>query len=73
MGMGAEGYRLLSAPGAGLTAADHPDALADGKMGRLHAESHCKNPPPFPGKVPNLLRLQKHSGHHVKPEIGLSP
>ena len=28
---------LLSAPGAGFAAADHPDAVADGKMGRLQA------------------------------------
>jgi alcohol dehydrogenase (cytochrome c) len=37
MGMSKDGYALLSAPGAGLTAADHPDAVADGKMGRLQA------------------------------------
>lgn len=35
--MGKEGYSLLSAPGAGLSNADHPDAVADGKMGRLQA------------------------------------
>lgn len=28
---------LLSAPGAGFASADHPDAVADGKMGRLQA------------------------------------
>jgi len=37
MGMSKDGYALLSAAGAGLTAADHPDAVADGKMGRLQA------------------------------------
>lgn len=36
-GMSEGGYALLSAPGAGLTAVDHPDAVADGKMGRLQA------------------------------------
>jgi alcohol dehydrogenase (cytochrome c) len=35
--MGPKGYSLLSAPGAGLTNADHPDAAADGMMGRLQA------------------------------------
>ncbi len=34
---GAEGSPLLSAPGARLSNADHPDALSDGKMGRLQA------------------------------------
>jgi alcohol dehydrogenase (cytochrome c) len=34
---GAQGSPLLSAPGARLSNADHPDALADGKMGRLQA------------------------------------
>lgn len=37
MTMGGQGYQLLSAPGAALGPADHPDALADGKMGRLQA------------------------------------
>jgi alcohol dehydrogenase (cytochrome c) len=36
MQFGPEGYRLLTS-GVGLSAADHPDALADGKMGRLQA------------------------------------
>jgi alcohol dehydrogenase (cytochrome c) len=31
------GVGLLSAPGSGLSAADHPDAVKDGKMGRLQA------------------------------------
>jgi alcohol dehydrogenase (cytochrome c) len=33
---GPDGYRLLTS-GAGMTNADHPDALADGRMGRLQA------------------------------------
>ncbi len=37
MGLSEQGYRLLSAPGAAMSGADHPDALADGKMGRLQA------------------------------------
>ncbi len=37
MRMGAENSTLLSAPGAGISNADHPDAVADGKMGRLQA------------------------------------
>ncbi len=37
MRMSKDGYALLSAPGAGLAAADHPDAVVDGKMGRLQA------------------------------------
>lgn len=35
--MGNEGSSLLSAPGARISNADHPDAVADGKMGRLQA------------------------------------
>ncbi len=35
--MGKEGSPLLSAPGAKISDADHPDAVADGKMGRLQA------------------------------------
>ncbi len=35
--MGNQGSPLLSAPGARLTNAEHPDAVADGKMGRLQA------------------------------------
>lgn len=35
--MGNTGSPLLSAPGARLSNAEHPDALADGKMGRLQA------------------------------------
>jgi outer membrane protein assembly factor BamB len=31
------GFGLLSAPGSSLSAADHPDAIKDGKMGRLQA------------------------------------
>ncbi|MDP3739294.1 MAG: PQQ-binding-like beta-propeller repeat protein [Hyphomonadaceae bacterium] len=37
MRMSEQGARLLSAPGSGLSAADHPDATSDGKMGRLQA------------------------------------
>jgi len=37
MKMSEQGARLLSAPGSGLTGADHPDAISDGKMGRLQA------------------------------------
>ncbi len=37
MGMGGKGGSLLSAPGSILSAADHPDAVKDGKMGRLQA------------------------------------
>ncbi len=37
MGMGGTTGSLLSAPGAVLSAADHPDAVKDGKMGRLQA------------------------------------
>ena len=37
MKMSEQGARLLSAPGSGLSAADHPDAISDGKMGRLQA------------------------------------
>ncbi len=37
MGMGGKGGSLLSAPGSILSAADHPDAAKDGKMGRLQA------------------------------------
>ncbi len=36
MQMGEKGYSLLSS-GVGLTGADHPDAAADGMMGRLQA------------------------------------
>ncbi|MBU6320097.1 MAG: PQQ-binding-like beta-propeller repeat protein [Alphaproteobacteria bacterium] len=36
MRFGPDGYRLLSS-GAGLTAADHPDAVKDGMMGRLQS------------------------------------
>ncbi len=35
--MSMEGSPLLSAPGAKISDADHPDAVADGKMGRLQA------------------------------------
>jgi alcohol dehydrogenase (cytochrome c) len=35
--MGPEGSPLLSAPGARLSEADHPEAIADKKMGRLQA------------------------------------
>ncbi len=35
--MGTEGSPLLSAAGAKISDADHPDAIADGKMGRLQA------------------------------------
>ena len=35
--MGTEGSPLLSAAGAKISDADHPDAVADGKMGRLQA------------------------------------
>lgn len=35
--MGNEGSPLLSSPGARLSDADHPDAVADKKMGRLQA------------------------------------
>ncbi len=35
--MSMQGSPLLSSPGAKLSDADHPDALADGKMGRLQA------------------------------------
>jgi alcohol dehydrogenase (cytochrome c) len=35
--MGNEGSSLLSAPGARISEADHPDAVADGKMGLLQA------------------------------------
>jgi alcohol dehydrogenase (cytochrome c) len=35
--MSNQGSPLLSAPGARLSDADHPDALSDGKMGRLQA------------------------------------
>lgn len=35
--LGTEGSPLLSAPGAKISDADHPDAIADGKMGRLQA------------------------------------
>src|SRR5690606_15278753 len=35
--MSNEGSPLLSAPGARLSNAEHPDAVADGKMGRLQA------------------------------------
>mgnify|MGYP000358420721 CR=1 FL=1 len=37
MGMGGKGGSLLTAAGSQLTAADHPDAVKDGKMGRLQA------------------------------------
>jgi alcohol dehydrogenase (cytochrome c) len=37
MGMGGTAGSLLSAPGSVLSAADHPDAVKDGKMGRLQA------------------------------------
>lgn len=37
MRMSGQGAMLLSAPGSGLSPADHPDALSDGKMGRLQA------------------------------------
>ncbi len=37
MGMSGKGGSLLSAPGSILSAADHPDAAKDGKMGRLQA------------------------------------
>jgi len=37
MGMGGKTGSLLSAPGSVLSAADHPDAVKDGKMGRLQA------------------------------------
>lgn len=37
MQMGGKGGNLLSAPGSMLSAADHPDAVKDGKMGRLQA------------------------------------
>ncbi len=37
MGMGGKGGNLLTAPGSALTAADHPDAVKDSKMGRLQA------------------------------------
>lgn len=35
--LGTEGSPLLSAPGAKISDADHPDAVADGKMGRLQS------------------------------------
>ena len=35
--MGNDGSSLLSAPGAKISEADHPDAVADGKMGLLQA------------------------------------
>ena len=35
--MGMEGSPLLSAPGAKISDAEHPDAVADSKMGRLQA------------------------------------
>lgn len=35
--MSTEGSPLLSSPGAKISDADHPDAVADGKMGRLQA------------------------------------
>lgn len=35
--MSTEGSPLLSAPGAKLSNAEHPDAVSDGKMGRLQA------------------------------------
>jgi alcohol dehydrogenase (cytochrome c) len=35
--MSTEGSPLLSSPGARLSNAEHPDAMADGKMGRLQA------------------------------------
>lgn len=35
--MSMEGSPLLSSPGAKISDADHPDAVADGKMGRLQA------------------------------------
>lgn len=35
--MSTEGSPLLSSPGARISDADHPDAVADGKMGRLQA------------------------------------
>ena len=35
--MGNQGSALLSAPGAKISEADHPDAVADGKMGLLQA------------------------------------
>jgi mono/diheme cytochrome c family protein len=35
--MGTQGSSLLSAPGARISEADHPDAIADGKMGLLQA------------------------------------
>lgn len=37
MKMSGQGAMLLSAPGSGLSAADHADATSDGKMGRLQA------------------------------------
>ena len=37
MGMGGTGGSLLTAPGSVLSAADHPDAVKDNKMGRLQA------------------------------------
>ena len=33
----AAGSKLMSAPGSGLSNADHPDAVKDGKMGRVQA------------------------------------
>ena len=37
MSMSGQGGNLLSAPGSVLGAVDHPDAIKDGKMGRLQA------------------------------------
>ncbi len=37
MGMGGKGGSLLTAAGSQLSAADHPDAVKDNKMGRLQA------------------------------------
>jgi alcohol dehydrogenase (cytochrome c) len=37
MQFSSKGGRLLSAPGAGISNAEHPDAISDGLMGRLQA------------------------------------
>jgi alcohol dehydrogenase (cytochrome c) len=37
MQLSSQGMRLLSAPGAGISNAEHPDAVSDGMMGRLQA------------------------------------
>ena len=37
MQLSSKGGKLLSAPGAGISNAEHPDAISDGMMGRLQA------------------------------------